>query len=353
MKKAQKIASIIFLFSTFLFSTSFAEAAKQKVRVIAEHANIRARASLESSVIATVSGGTILDVISKDGKWFLISLPPDDKGFVITGYIHSSIVEIIEVSTTDEKKPEEKPTEETTPKVEKKEEAIGPPPLPPPLPTKPTRQPSMPKQETSLKPWAIGVGASLNQYWSCWEYEYYFHDMYHSAVNWHIYPRLLFSGFIEKNSLFKLGPVSVGLKADFFYGFMGGTKWDGEPDDLTISTGGSTMAADLIIKFMYQTPSVNPYVGVGPQFIVFSSNGEGNEFSDHYDMPWKESIFAIPICFGIEFAPGNLYFSIEYRHALVLGGTITDWDPVWNPSDIWFYQSTIGRALLAQIGIRL
>jgi uncharacterized protein YgiM (DUF1202 family) len=112
MKKINLIASFIFLFSITLFSAEFTEAEGQKVRVIAKQANIRASASLESSVITTVPEGAILEIISKDGNWFLISLPPDDRGFVITGYIHSSIVEAVEPSKIDESVTEEEPIEE-------------------------------------------------------------------------------------------------------------------------------------------------------------------------------------------------------------------------------------------------
>jgi hypothetical protein len=219
-----------------------------------------------------------------------------------------------------------------------------------PPPIKPAQVPSPPEKEISQKAWAAGVGAGFYQYWSVWEYYYYYDGIRQSSVNWHIFPRLLFLGFIENNSLFRLGSsISIGLRADVLYGLIGGTNWDGEPDDLTISTGGSSYGADVILKFMYHTPSVIPYVGFGPQFIVFSSNGEGSELGYKYDDPWTEYIFAIPICLGIEIGTGNLVFSIEYQRTIVLSGT-TDWDPGREP---WFYEMTSGNTLLARIGFRL
>jgi opacity protein-like surface antigen len=71
-------------------------AADLKVRVIASQANIRLKPDFQSAVISKVPLGGVLDVMQKEGDWYQIKLPPDEKGFVVTGYIHGSTVEVIE-----------------------------------------------------------------------------------------------------------------------------------------------------------------------------------------------------------------------------------------------------------------
>jgi len=38
----------------------------------------------------------MLDVVKKEGNWYLVGLPADEKGIIVTGYIHQSIVEAFE-----------------------------------------------------------------------------------------------------------------------------------------------------------------------------------------------------------------------------------------------------------------
>jgi hypothetical protein len=46
--------------------------------------------------------GAVLDVVKKEGDWYYVKLPPDEKGIVVTGFLHQSTVEVIE--DTEEKK---------------------------------------------------------------------------------------------------------------------------------------------------------------------------------------------------------------------------------------------------------
>jgi len=100
--------------SLFLFPV-LGTAAKFKVRVSAELANVRANAGFDSKILETVPLGAVLEGDVQKGEWYLVNLPPDEKGVVITGYIHSSMVELLS-------------TEEVSPRVEQTRPVKSPPP---------------------------------------------------------------------------------------------------------------------------------------------------------------------------------------------------------------------------------
>jgi len=102
-----KFLKAILVLVVFLFGTaSLAFSADFKVRVTASKANIRLKPDTQSAIVASIPLGAVLDVIKKDGDWYYVKLPPDEKGIVITGFLHQSAVEVIE--TVEEKKiPEE------------------------------------------------------------------------------------------------------------------------------------------------------------------------------------------------------------------------------------------------------
>lgn len=115
------LGGILFLalFVSVLTSLVFSEVLK--VRVVASQANIRLKPDLQSAVISKVPLGGVLDAVKKEGEWYHVKLPADEKGIVVTGYIHQSTVEVMETPvevTKAEVKPqpvkvaeEEKPVE--------------------------------------------------------------------------------------------------------------------------------------------------------------------------------------------------------------------------------------------------
>lgn len=115
---------IFLLIISLLFMTSIGESAISKLRVKGEKAPIRLKPTTESMVISHAPIGAILESEEKIGEWYKINLPPDEKGIVISGYIHQSIVEIIEEfkEVPKEKKLEEKKPQEITPPVTKEPE---------------------------------------------------------------------------------------------------------------------------------------------------------------------------------------------------------------------------------------
>jgi hypothetical protein len=69
----------------------------QTVRVIQVDAVVHLDPDIESRVLMNVPPGAALNVVEKAGEWFKVSLPPDDEGIVVTGYIHENAVEMIAV----------------------------------------------------------------------------------------------------------------------------------------------------------------------------------------------------------------------------------------------------------------
>jgi len=66
-----------------------------KLKISVEKANIHLEPDAESPVVSTASKGTILDSYEKSGEWFRVVIGPDEKGFSVIGYLHSSDVVII------------------------------------------------------------------------------------------------------------------------------------------------------------------------------------------------------------------------------------------------------------------
>ena len=91
-------------------------AGDQKVRVKVASANVRLKPALDAIVVGRARQGEVLAFEKKTGDWYLISLPPDEQGNVVTGFIHSSVVEEVKAE-------EAVPVVEEKPKAEAKPEA--------------------------------------------------------------------------------------------------------------------------------------------------------------------------------------------------------------------------------------
>lgn len=121
----KKFPILLSLLIIFLLLAGIGEAAKLRVRVIVERANIRLRPDIKSPVIAKAPIGTVLESEGKEGRWYKVNLPPDESGFVVSGYIHENIVEVVEEIKEvlkEEKVEEEKQPEVITPVI--KEPAV-------------------------------------------------------------------------------------------------------------------------------------------------------------------------------------------------------------------------------------
>jgi hypothetical protein len=92
----KKVLLFIGVFS--LMISIFAFGSDLKLRVITKKANVRLKPSLNSDILSRVPFGAILESEGKTGNWFRVNLPADKSGFVVSGYIHESTIEVIKES---------------------------------------------------------------------------------------------------------------------------------------------------------------------------------------------------------------------------------------------------------------
>jgi hypothetical protein len=85
-----------------------------RLKVTAEQANLREKPDIGSAVVQQIPEGTVLEADKKEGEWYLVRYRLEDGG-VIAGYIHESLVTVVDESGTPvatpvrEKKPEAEP----------------------------------------------------------------------------------------------------------------------------------------------------------------------------------------------------------------------------------------------------
>lgn len=103
MRKGISITIFIFGLFILLVSPHSVLASKYTVKVVFENANIRLNPDEAGPIIEMAPMGAILDSDLKVGTWYRIKLPPDERGFVVVGYVHSSMVEVINTEHEDMK----------------------------------------------------------------------------------------------------------------------------------------------------------------------------------------------------------------------------------------------------------
>ncbi len=111
MKKA---IIIVGLFFCMVGALSWADE-PLTLRVKTEVANVRAEPDINGEVVARVNSGTVLDSLGKNGNWYKVELIKNGKA--ITGYIHSSVVDIVRESAAEvQEEEEERPVRQATAK---------------------------------------------------------------------------------------------------------------------------------------------------------------------------------------------------------------------------------------------
>jgi hypothetical protein len=99
LKKNSKTFSRLILLVLVCFLLTFAERAEgeqAKLKVIVKRANVRLKPDLNSRVLKVVQEGTVIESEGKEQAWYKISIPADTPGFIISGYIHESVVTVVE-----------------------------------------------------------------------------------------------------------------------------------------------------------------------------------------------------------------------------------------------------------------
>ena len=146
-----------------------------QVRVKATSANIRLKPKIDSLIIGKTALGQTFEVLKTEGDWYLVELPPDEKGTVISGYLHSSVTEIVgagEAPVRAEPEPEavEKPKPEK-PKPEPRRTSVAP---------RPARRSAVAGPGGPKKFYVRlggGYGTNSFDYSSTWQF-----DMYHESA---------------------------------------------------------------------------------------------------------------------------------------------------------------------------
>jgi hypothetical protein len=135
-------------------------AAVIKLQVTAEQANIREKPDIMSAVLDQVPMGAILEAEKKEGEWFAVRVEQEGGGTVI-GYVHESLVRVVEGAPAPAvKPPEPQPQQQQPPAKPVKEappaEAKTPPreakEPPKPAPQPPVRQERPPEEPREREP---------------------------------------------------------------------------------------------------------------------------------------------------------------------------------------------------------
>jgi hypothetical protein len=96
-----KFLLVMFFFLAILVALN-AGASEWKLKISVEKANIHREPNAESPIVSTTLKGTILDSYEKIGDWFRVIIGPDEKGFTVIGYIHSSDAQVLKEKISKE-----------------------------------------------------------------------------------------------------------------------------------------------------------------------------------------------------------------------------------------------------------
>jgi opacity protein-like surface antigen len=91
--KTFRHSKIGFLFVAVLVLAVSMFGADKKVVVKVNSANVRLKPDINSPVVGKAQMGLILPIQEKLEGWYLVELPPNDKGVAVRGYIHESVVQ--------------------------------------------------------------------------------------------------------------------------------------------------------------------------------------------------------------------------------------------------------------------
>ena len=185
------------------------------------------------------------------------------------------------------------------------------------------------------------IGGGLAFHWFYTEWYVYYAPNYVSSSYYpsHDISRVAIYVFYKRRSIFTFGPVHIDGQADIHLGISGGTKedWATDAGGEMISEGGGTFAIDGIIKFAYPTQlsptlPIAPYAGLGVQYAIIGSNGEGvsgnlDNYRGRYDDGWTEYFGGLMMGLGVDVDFPKFVVNAEYRFMLT-GGVSADWDPV-------------------------
>ncbi len=103
------IGAILIFFLSHLVEAAGLEAARIRLRVAAEQANVREKPDIMSPILKQLPLGATLEAERKEGEWYAVRVEKDEGGFVL-GYVHESLVVVVE--TRPEEPPQKEPAED-------------------------------------------------------------------------------------------------------------------------------------------------------------------------------------------------------------------------------------------------
>jgi hypothetical protein len=142
---------VLFSLSIFFLVPSLTEGqeAVTKLKVVTEMANIRLKPDIGSIIIYQAPQETILESTAKEGEWYLIKIKTEE-GQIVSGYVHESVVTVLEGPAQEKEKIEIKKAPEKEIKKELQKEKVEKKPLPKPEAAQPVAQPSKFRIELSF-----------------------------------------------------------------------------------------------------------------------------------------------------------------------------------------------------------
>lgn len=329
--KKERISLLLILF--ILFFSHFIEGAELKIRVTVNTGNVRLKPSLKSMVIGRVNGGQVLEVQKKIENWYFVNLPPDEKGIVISGYIHHSIVEEISKVAPPQKekiKPEKKP-------VISEEKQVA-----PLLPLPPPQQKNYQSQKPSKKKFFIRLGggyaSKTYSYANSWSFVLY-HENGQVSEDYKINSSRLafdagFGFFFFRNVGIEVsfvpasgkttGNFSATFPHPFYFNLNRESKW--EKTDLKYSA--PEINLNLILSYSV-SPRVNIYLSGGGTYFsevkienlkVINWNETEYSYFEISTSPeyasYTQSCYGFNVGGGIDFfLMENFGFNVNIRYA--------------------------------------
>jgi hypothetical protein len=100
-KQAVLFLPFIILVLALLAAAQETPARPMRVKVTAEQANLREKPDIGSAIVQQIAEGTVLEADKKEGEWFFVRYTLEDGG-VIGGYIHESLVAVVEQAAAPE-----------------------------------------------------------------------------------------------------------------------------------------------------------------------------------------------------------------------------------------------------------
>src|SRR5512143_2723441 len=98
MRIERTILSVVLILAVgALLATASAggQARTTRLKVTADQANLREKPDIGSSIVQAIPSGTVLEADRKEGEWYFVRYTLEDGG-VIGGWIHESLVEVLE-----------------------------------------------------------------------------------------------------------------------------------------------------------------------------------------------------------------------------------------------------------------